>query len=112
MVQAILHDLLTDPASVRHVETARSTYASRQAEFATAMFTAGIPVVRGDGINAWLPVNDERNALVRLAANGIRVAPGGPFQLGGGQPHVRVSVGMAASDTASIADALAEAARA
>ena len=112
MVQTILYDLLTDPTSVRHVEDARSTYAARQAALAAALLTEGIRSSAGDGINAWLAVDDERNALVRLAASGIRVAPGGPFQVGGGQPHVRVTVGMAASDTASIAAALAEAARA
>jgi len=50
----------------------------------------------GDGINAWLPVADERAAIVRLAASGIRVAAGTPFQATGAPDRgafVRVSLG-------------------
>ncbi len=32
-----------------------------------------------DGINLWMPVRDERAALVHLAAEGIAVAAGTPF---------------------------------
>ena len=38
----------------------------------------------GDGINVWIPVPDERTALVRLEAAGIRVAPGTPFRADSG----------------------------
>lgn len=112
MVQAILHDLLTDPASLAVIERARSTYALRQERFAEAMTARGVRMRAGDGINAWLPVADERAAIVSLAAAGIRVARGMPFQVGPGDPHVRVTVATVREDLESIAAALATAARA
>ena len=48
----------------------------------TALRGHGLDVHAGDGINTWLRVADERDAIVRLTAAGIRVAPGGPFLLG------------------------------
>ena len=111
MVQAILYDLLTDESSVARIASARGVYAARQVAFASAMSAHGIPLLPRDGLNTWLPVADERAAIVQLAAAGIRVAPGGPFQLGGGTPHVRVTVGLV-DDAESIAAALASAARA
>lgn len=117
MTQALLFELLTDPASVDEVERARDTYADRQARLAIALRGHGIAAVAGDGINTWLPVADERGAIVRLTAAGIRVAPGGPFlpEEGGGEAstggHVRVTVGVAGDDLEGIAAALATAAR-
>ena len=112
MVQAILHDLLTDPAPVAQVAAASTAYAERQAAFALAMQREGVPFQAGDGLNAWLAVSDERAATVSLAAAGIRVAPGGPFQLGAGAAHVRVTVGLVQDDVDSIASSLAVASRA
>ncbi len=111
MLQGMLHELLTAPESVAHVEAARSTYEQRQADFADAMARQGIPMPHGDGLNAWLPVTDERAATVNLAGVGIRVAPGTPFQIGG-DPHVRVTVGMIRDDVDTIAAGLAAASRA
>ena len=112
MVQAILHDLLTDDASVRTVLDARDAYAVRQLGFSAAMGNQGVRLSAGDGLNAWLPVADERAAMVSLAAAGIRVAPGAPFQLGAGSPHVRITVGLVHSDADEIASAIAAASRA
>ena len=114
MTQAVLHRLLTDPASVAEVEAARDAYALRQRSFAAAMTAAGMPFPVGDGINVWVPVADERAAIVRLAAAGIRVAPGTPFQLTGSvaaEPHIRVTVGSIPGDPAPVALAIADAAR-
>jgi DNA-binding transcriptional MocR family regulator len=120
MTQALLFELLTDPVSVAEVENARTTYASRQRQLAEALLAHGLPVHAGDGINTWLRVNDERDAIVHLTAAGIRVAPGGPFLLGDaahrdaspGSGHVRVTVGVIGDDIAQVAGALALAARA
>ena len=112
MVQSILFDLLTNPEAVQRVSTARDVYAQRRATFSAAMAREDIVLPIGDGINAWVPVADERAAIVSLAAAGIRVAPGSPFQLGGGAPHLRVTVGRISGEFDSIAAALAVAARA
>ena len=65
-------------------------------------------LLQGDGINAWLRVADERDAIVKLAAAGIRVAPGAPFQIGdASQPHVRVTVGVLRDEAPLVGAALA-----
>jgi DNA-binding transcriptional MocR family regulator len=115
MTQALLFELLTDPVSVGEVERARDTYAARQLGLAGALRRHGLDVDAGDGINTWLRVADERDAIVRLTAAGIRVAPGGPFLVNDpedGAGHVRVTVGVAGDDVSEIAPALADAARA
>lgn len=112
MIQGLLFAVLTDPGAVGRIEGARSAYAERQARYAAAMSAAGVPSITGDGLNAWLPVADERAATVQLAAAGIRVAPGAPFQVGMPRPHVRVTIGVVAEDMHSVATALAAAARA
>lgn len=111
-IQAILHALLTDPVAVGEVETARAAYAARRSALRSELLAAGVDLPAGDGINAWLPVADERSALVQLAAAGIRVAPGAPFQLGDSPtPHVRVTVGVVpVENSRDVAQALASAA--
>src|SRR5690606_4464286 len=69
---------------------------------------AGGRGARGDGINAWLRVADERAATLQLAAVGIRVAAGTPFQLGdGADPYVRVTVGALREEVEAVGAALA-----
>jgi len=107
MVQELLFELLVDPDAVAAVRHARDSYAQRQA----ALSGSASVVPRGDGINTWLPVADERAAVVQLAAEGIRVAPGSPFTLGEAGPHVRVTVGVVPPESApAVGAALAAAA--
>ncbi len=115
MVQSILFDLLTDPTPVAQVDAARVAYTRRQHDFAVAMRAEGLRVDPRDGLNVWLPVANERAATVQLAATGIRVAAGAPFQVGAANlasPHVRVTVGLMRSDLESIVHELAAASRA
>ncbi|MET0725948.1 MAG: aminotransferase class I/II-fold pyridoxal phosphate-dependent enzyme [Leifsonia sp.] len=113
MVQRILHDLLTDGQSIDEVAEARRQYYTRQRSLATALATWGVTPGRSDGINTWLPISDERSALVQLAAAGIRVAAGSAFMatdVPGTPAFVRVTVGMIRDDAADVAAALAAAA--
>jgi DNA-binding transcriptional MocR family regulator len=108
MMQAILHELLTHPDSVAQIDAARDVYAARQSNLAAAVRNAGGWLARGDGINAWLRVADERSATVQLAAVGIRVAAGTPFQVGEGQEaYVRVTVGALRDEVEAVGAALA-----
>lgn len=77
MLQSMLLDLLTSEASRAEVAWARGEYARRQTALASALGVA-VP----DGINVWLPVLDERAAILHLAAAGIRVAAGSAFVTG------------------------------
>lgn len=108
MTQSILHELLTHPASIAEIDAARSEYARRQSALADAVQAAGGWSRSGDGINVWLRVADERAAIVQLTAVGIRVAQGGPFQVGASQDaHVRVTVGMLRDEIETVGAALA-----
>lgn len=99
LLQAVLVELLTDPSSISAVARARSAYASRGLALRAGLAGRGVASTTGDGINAWVEVADERTALVALAAQGIKVAPGTPFVLdGAGRDHVRVTTGLLHED--------------
>ncbi|PFG33598.1 aminotransferase class I/II-fold pyridoxal phosphate-dependent enzyme [Sanguibacter antarcticus] len=122
MLQSVLLELLTDPGSRTAVTHARATYRIRQRELSRAVTAAGATLRAGDGLNMWLPVADERAALLYLAATGIRAAPGAPFSAsvdgpaatgGAGAapaPHLRVSLGPVRDAYGALATTLAAAA--
>ncbi len=104
MLQSILYDLLTASASVDAVNDARRIYQARQRSLAEALGERGVVTAAADGINTWVPVADEKAAIVSLAASGIRVAAGATFLAGpagaaapGGQ-HLRVTAGRVRDD--------------
>lgn len=113
LLQSVLLELLTDSRSVAPVRTARLIYRDRLDRMAAALRRLGIDVGAPDGINLWLPVRDERAAVVHLAAEGIAVAAGGPFVADGpAQQRVRVTAGSVTENVRLVADALARAASA
>lgn len=114
MLQTILHDLLTTEGSTTEVVKAARCYADRQLGLVRALAVEGIDVALPDGINLWLPVHDERAALLHLAAAGIRAAAGAPFIADGTTgPHIRVTSGLVEPEhSGKVAGALAAAARA
>jgi DNA-binding transcriptional MocR family regulator len=113
MLQTILHELLTDSESIAQISQARRSYSARQKALADALNAFGLPVRQADGINTWLPVFDESDALVRLAASGIRVAGGSPFLAAErGESFIRVTAGALPDDVLPVARAIAAAARA
>lgn len=95
MLQTILLDLLTSSRSMDEVAEARRQYYGRQQALVAALSAHGLDVATPDGINLWLPVRDERAAVLHLAAAGVRVAAGAPF-LAAGEPgsFVRVTSGL------------------
>ncbi|WP_298873169.1 aminotransferase class I/II-fold pyridoxal phosphate-dependent enzyme [uncultured Microbacterium sp.] len=114
LLQSVLLELLTDPRSIAPVRTARLIYRDRLDRLTAALRRLGIDVGAPDGINLWLPVRDERAALVYLAAEGIAVAGGRPF-LADPAPEVqrvRVTAGSVTENVRLVAEALARAAAA
>ncbi|WP_183100385.1 aminotransferase-like domain-containing protein [Nocardioides pelophilus] len=111
MVQTILLDLLTSSTSLDQVAEARRQYMARQRTLVGELAAHGVDLPAPDGINLWLPVSDERAAMVHLSASGIRVAPGAPFLATDGAQFVRVTSGLVSpDDAAEVAVALAAAA--
>jgi DNA-binding transcriptional MocR family regulator len=112
MLQSILYDLLTQGDTIAQIAEARRIYFARQKALAEALAELGLTVTQADGINTWLPVTDERDAIVQLAASGIRVAGGSPFLAEAGpESFIRVTAGSLQGDTAEVALALAAVSR-
>ena len=111
ILQAVLLDLLTDPAASAQVGSARSAYAQRRSALLEALAARGVTATAADGINLWLSVENEQVAMLTLAAHGVAVAPGTPFEVSPlGGDHVRVTVGLVRDGYDELADILAEAA--
>jgi DNA-binding transcriptional MocR family regulator len=111
LLQAVLLDLLTSPDAIAQVAAARDEYARRRTALLTALAAHGATAVSFDGINLWLDVEDQQMAMLALAAHGVAVAPGAPFEVTPlGVEHVRVTVGLIRDDFDSVAEILASAA--
>lgn len=111
LLQKILLGLLTEDQSVRQVERARVEYHERREAMVEALRRHDIEVGGTDGLNIWVPVADESAATVRLASQGIGVAPGSPFAaapLPGG--HIRVTIAAVSESIPELAGMIAEAA--
>jgi DNA-binding transcriptional MocR family regulator len=112
LLQAVLVDLLTDLASVAQVRRARAAYRERRLALLEALTVQGIEATADDGINLWMTVASQEAAVLSLAAHGIAVAPGTPFEVAPlGADHVRVTVGLVHHDFEHLAEVLAAAAR-
>jgi DNA-binding transcriptional MocR family regulator len=113
LLQRILLSLLTDEGSRREVHQAQQEYARRRAALVDALARQGVQVGGTDGINIWVPVQDEAAAILRLASQGIGVTPGAPFAVLPDMPgHIRVTSGLVGpeTDVAALTEQIAAAA--
>ncbi|MEM9465083.1 MAG: aminotransferase class I/II-fold pyridoxal phosphate-dependent enzyme [Actinomycetota bacterium] len=112
LLQHVLLGLLTDPEAEATVAAAEAAYRRRRADLIAALETCGVQLpTDGSGLNLWVPVDDERDALVTLAAAGIGAAPGSPFLVDPDeQDHIRLTIS-AVDDPVSAAEVIATAAR-
>ena len=113
LLQRILLSLLTDPEAIAAVAGARDEYARRRGALVHALARHDVVAGGTDGLNIWVPVHDEAAAMVRLASEGIGVAPGKAFTVRPtGQDHVRVTAGLVpVARAGDVARVLAAAAR-
>ncbi|WP_433825428.1 aminotransferase class I/II-fold pyridoxal phosphate-dependent enzyme [Actinoplanes sp. CA-015351] len=111
LLQGVLLDLLTDRRVIAQVSTARDTYAARRAALLAVLHAHGVEATAADGINLWMTVPDQQNAMVALAAHGVAAAPGAPFCV---QPladdHLRITAGLVTGGYDELAEVLASAA--
>lgn len=113
LLQAVLFQLLCSDDTVAAIDHARDEYARRRAAVVSGLADRGVPVIGTDGLNIWLPVQDEAAALVQLAGRGIAAAAGSPFHvLPDDAAHLRVTTGLVGSDHAQFVQDLADAAAA
>jgi DNA-binding transcriptional MocR family regulator len=94
ILQSVLLGLIGHPATADALAVARAAYAGRRREVSRVLVDKGVEVTGTDGINLWMAVEDERAAVVALAAQGIGVAPGTPFLVRPDSDHLRVTVGV------------------
>ena len=112
ILQRLLYTLLTDGHSQQVVERARENYRERRAAIVGHLAAEGIKVAGADGYNVWLPVADESAAMMQAACHGVGVAPGAPFTITAGHPHVRVTTSsLSGEELHRVAATLAQAAR-
>lgn len=111
LLQGVLLQLLTDQATADTVAAAAAAYSTRRTSLIDSLGSHGVAVPGTSGINLWLEVGDETNALVALSARGIGAAPGSPFMVGPGTPpHLRLTVATVDTGFDELAATLAEAA--
>ncbi len=109
LLQGVLADLLTDRAAIASVAKARAAYALRRSVVVDALTTHGIDARADDGINVWIAVERESDALLALAARGIGASPGSPFTVDASQPeHIRITVAGILGTAAEIEPIVAE----
>jgi DNA-binding transcriptional MocR family regulator len=115
ILQSVLVELIRDPATGDVLEAARAAYSDRRRRVCEILEAHGVGWTGADGINLWVAVDDERAAVVALAARGIGVAPGTPFLVrpDSATDHIRVTVGLLADPDRleHVATAIADAAR-
>ncbi len=111
LLQQVLLSMLQDASTRDFVRRAEGEYVRRRAAWISALDARGVAVGGTAGINLWVPVDDEQNALVALAANGVGAAPGTPFCVRrSSEPHIRISIGNVAGEVEDLADLIALAA--
>ena len=92
----MLLELLRDPATAATLAgTPAAAYAERRRAVSGVLADHGVDVTGTDGINLWMEVDDERSAVVALAAKASAWPPATPFLVRPDADHLRVTVGAA-----------------
>ncbi|HEU4512131.1 MAG TPA: aminotransferase class I/II-fold pyridoxal phosphate-dependent enzyme [Nocardioidaceae bacterium] len=111
LLQRILVGLLTDPGAVSQVDEAGREYARRRRLLVDALAARQVEVGGTEGMNIWVPVQDESAAIVRLASQGVGVSAGAPYAVLP-EPHgfIRVTAGLVREGHDDLAEQVAAAA--
>ncbi|GEN79862.1 aminotransferase-like domain-containing protein [Actinotalea fermentans] len=93
ILQQLLVFMLSDPATQETVTRARTVYQQRRRALMEALGAIGLPSTGTDGLNLWVEVPSEREALRRAAAADISINPGTPFTLeADGRQFIRITI--------------------
>lgn len=107
LLQRIVVELETDPASRRRVREAARAYAARRRALLAALAAHGIEAHGASGLNVWIPVPEETALVQSLAQAGFAVSAGERFRLRSG-PAIRVTIArMPLAQARPLADAIA-----
>ena len=108
LLQAVLLEMLRDHVTIETVGVARQSYRDRRTLMAGLLNEHGITTSGTDGINLWVSVADEKDALLNLAMHGIGAAPGTPFLVQPAPDHIRLTVGLISENADSVASAIVD----
>lgn len=107
LLQRIVVELETDPASRRRVREAARAYAARRKALLDALAAHGIAAHGVSGLNVWIPVPEETALVQSLAQSGFAVSAGERFRLRSG-PAIRVTIArLPLAQARPLADAIA-----
>ena len=107
LLQRIVAELESDPASQRRVRRAVRTYAARRGALVEALAARGIEAHGRSGLNVWIPVPEEAAAVQQLLALGYAVSAGERFRIESG-PAIRVTIShLAPAAAPGLAEAIA-----
>jgi len=111
LLQRIVAELESDPATRRRVRRAARTYAERRRSLVEALAARGIEAHGRSGLNVWIPVPEEAAAVQQLLAAGYAVSAGERFRIESG-PAIRVTISRLPPPAApALAEAIAGALR-
>ncbi|BBH64259.1 GntR family transcriptional regulator [Actinoplanes sp. OR16] len=111
ITQRLLLRLWRDPQVTELVAEAARSYASRRGALLSALLAQGVPAFGETGINVWVPVRDEAQAVAALRDAGFAVAPGSLFRIRSA-PGIRITVSsLSAEEIPVLAAAVAVAVR-
>jgi DNA-binding transcriptional MocR family regulator len=105
VLQSVALSLWTDGEAMEHITGASRAYAQRRNALVGALARHGITVAAPSGLNCWIPVGDEIEAIEALRRAGFEAAPGARFRIAA-SPAIRVTI---ASLPPRDADAIARA---
>ncbi|MEV1286986.1 aminotransferase class I/II-fold pyridoxal phosphate-dependent enzyme [Micromonospora sp. NPDC049679] len=109
VLQRLLLRLWQDPATGAAVATARDSYEWRRRSLRSALTARGLASHGRTGINIWVPVPDETQAVTALRDAGYAVAPGALYRLAS-RPAIRITVSPLADEQMEpLADAVVRA---
>jgi DNA-binding transcriptional MocR family regulator len=99
LLQRVVVELESDPASHRRVAAAARAYAERRAALIAALAGHGIEALGASGMNVWVPVPEETATVQALAAAGYAVSAGERFRIRSG-PAIRITISRLAPEQA------------
>ena len=91
ILQRLVAELESDPASRRRVKRAATHYARRRELLIDALAARGITAFGRSGLNVWVPVPEEVPVVQSLLAAGFAVSAGERFRIRTG-PAIRVTI--------------------
>ncbi len=109
LLQRAVAGLWSDAAVQASLCRAAASYAERRNGLVTALADRGVPSTARSGLNVYIPVAEEVQAMRALLARGWLLRAGEPYRIHG-QPFVRATIALVdRAEIEQLADAVAEA---